>query len=82
MNFLRRKSLHVSINSAIRSEKTSKDRMRKLLLGPIRSAGTKGKDALYFALKDTEACLIEDLEQQWTNLDIFTFNVFIYVLSN
>lgn len=50
--------------SAIRAEKTSENRMRKLLLGPIRSAGTKGKDALYFALKDTEACLIEDLEKQ------------------
>ncbi|XP_050988174.1 apoptosis-associated speck-like protein containing a CARD isoform X1 [Labeo rohita] len=50
--------------SAICAEKTSQEKMRKLLMGPIKSAGIKGKDSLYKALKDTERCLIEDLEGQ------------------
>lgn len=57
--------------SAICAEKTSQEKMRKLLMGPIKSAGIKGKDSLYKALKDTERCLIEDLEGQWTNLAFF-----------
>ncbi|XP_073702816.1 apoptosis-associated speck-like protein containing a CARD isoform X2 [Garra rufa] len=48
----------------IRAEKTSQNQMRELLMGPIKSAGIKGKDALYKALKVTERCLIEELEGQ------------------
>ncbi|XP_059424385.1 apoptosis-associated speck-like protein containing a CARD isoform X2 [Carassius carassius] len=51
-------------NETIQAEKTSQIKMRKLLMGPIKSAGTKGKDALYSALKDIEPRLIEDLESQ------------------
>lgn len=72
------------VYSNIRAEKTPQIKMRELLMGPMKSAGTKGKDALYKALKDIESCLIEDLERQWKRLDIFTFNVFYlaYLLSN
>ncbi|KTF80598.1 hypothetical protein cypCar_00024794 [Cyprinus carpio] len=52
------------VYSNIRAEKTPQIKMRELLMGPMKSAGTKGKDALYKALKDTESCLIEDLERQ------------------
>uniref|UniRef100_A0A8C1VD41 PYD and CARD domain containing n=1 Tax=Cyprinus carpio TaxID=7962 RepID=A0A8C1VD41_CYPCA len=52
------------VYSNIRAEKTTQIKMRELLMGPMKSAGTKGKDALYKALKDTESCLIEDLERQ------------------
>ncbi|XP_043116784.1 apoptosis-associated speck-like protein containing a CARD [Puntigrus tetrazona] len=48
--------------SDIRSEKTSQSKMRLLLSGPIKSAGRKGKEALYKALKKVEPCLTEDLE--------------------
>lgn len=72
------------VYSNIRAEKTPQIKMRELLMGTMKSAGTKGKDALYKALKDTESCLIEDLERHWKRLDIFTFNVFYlaYLLSN
>ncbi|XP_052435606.1 apoptosis-associated speck-like protein containing a CARD isoform X1 [Carassius gibelio] len=49
-------------NETIQAEKTSQKKMRNLLMGPIKSAGTKGKDALYSALKEIEPCLMEDLE--------------------
>lgn len=52
------------VYSNIRAEKTPQIKMRELLMGTMKSAGTKGKDALYKALKDTESCLIEDLERQ------------------
>lgn len=48
--------------SAIRAEKTSQTKMRDLLMGPIKSAGTKGKDLLYAALKKSNPLLIEELE--------------------
>ncbi|XP_067305549.1 apoptosis-associated speck-like protein containing a CARD [Pseudorasbora parva] len=50
--------------SNIRSEKTPQNKMRMLLTGPIRSAGTKGKDALYQALMEIEPILMEDLGAQ------------------
>ncbi|XP_018954193.1 apoptosis-associated speck-like protein containing a CARD isoform X2 [Cyprinus carpio] len=48
----------------IHAENTSQKKMRKLLMGPIKSAGTRGKDVLYKALKDVEPCLTEELESQ------------------
>uniref|UniRef100_A0A673MGA4 PYD and CARD domain containing n=1 Tax=Sinocyclocheilus rhinocerous TaxID=307959 RepID=A0A673MGA4_9TELE len=50
--------------SNIRAEKTSTIKMRELLMGPIKSAGTRGKDGLYKALKFIEPCLTEELEHQ------------------
>ncbi|KAK7146953.1 hypothetical protein R3I94_009713 [Phoxinus phoxinus] len=50
--------------SAIRAEKTAHVKMRALIMGPIRSAGTKGKDHLYEALKKSNVLLIEELEAQ------------------
>lgn len=48
----------------IRAVKTKPNKMRELLMGPIKSAGTKGKDALYEALKESEPLLIQELEDQ------------------
>ncbi|XDV40720.1 hypothetical protein PO909_009744 [Leuciscus waleckii] len=48
--------------NAIRAEKTPQAKMRELLMGPIKSAGTKGKDILYAALKNSNVFLIEELE--------------------
>ncbi|XP_077071025.1 apoptosis-associated speck-like protein containing a CARD isoform X3 [Siphateles boraxobius] len=48
--------------SNISNEKTPQTKMRELLNGPIKSAGTKGKDLLYEALKKSNAYLIVDLE--------------------
>ncbi|KAK2902702.1 hypothetical protein QQF64_010462 [Cirrhinus molitorella] len=48
--------------NAIRAERIPQNKMRELLTGPIKSAGNKGKDALYKALQTTERCLVEDLE--------------------
>ncbi|XP_051720734.1 apoptosis-associated speck-like protein containing a CARD isoform X2 [Ctenopharyngodon idella] len=50
--------------SNIRAEKTKPNKMRELLMGPINSAGTRGKDALYQALKKSDPLLVEDLESQ------------------
>lgn len=50
--------------STITAEKTPQEKMRKLFMGPIKSAGTRGKDALYKALKEAEPCLTEELESQ------------------
>uniref|UniRef100_A0A673FMJ1 Apoptosis-associated speck-like protein containing a CARD n=1 Tax=Sinocyclocheilus rhinocerous TaxID=307959 RepID=A0A673FMJ1_9TELE len=61
---LDKKVITEEVYSNIRAEKTPQIKMRELLMGPIKSAGTKGKDALYKALKDTDVCLIEDLEHQ------------------
>ncbi len=64
--------------STIFAERTSQEKMRKLFMGPIKSAGARGKDALYKALKEVEPILTEELESQWKSLDIFTFNVFLF----
>ncbi|XP_016137633.1 apoptosis-associated speck-like protein containing a CARD [Sinocyclocheilus grahami] len=61
---LDKKVITEEVYSNIRAEKTPQIKMRELLMGPIKSAGTKGKDALYNALKDTDVCLLEDLEHQ------------------
>lgn len=50
--------------STIRAEKTPQSKMRELFIGPIKSAGIRGKDALYKALKEVEPCLTEELERQ------------------
>lgn len=49
---------------SIRNEKTSQKKMRELLIGPIKSAGTRGKDALHQALRQSEPHLTEELERQ------------------
>lgn len=48
----------------IRAEKTPQTKMRELIMGPIKSAGTTGKDLLYEALKKSNVYLIQDLEGQ------------------
>ncbi|XP_058603835.1 apoptosis-associated speck-like protein containing a CARD isoform X2 [Onychostoma macrolepis] len=49
---------------SIHNEKTSQKKMRELFMGPIKSAGTRGKDALHQALRQSEPHLTEELERQ------------------
>lgn len=58
---LQKKVISVEDYSNIRAERTKQDMMRELLTGPINSAGTRGKDALYQALKESEIFLIQEL---------------------
>ncbi|XP_048007822.1 apoptosis-associated speck-like protein containing a CARD [Megalobrama amblycephala] len=61
---LQKKVISVEDYSNIRAEKTKPNKMRELLTGPINSAGARGKDALYQALKKSEIFLIQELEAQ------------------
>ncbi|XP_065154777.1 apoptosis-associated speck-like protein containing a CARD [Paramisgurnus dabryanus] len=45
----------------IRAKATNQHRMRELLSGPLKSAGTAGKDALYDALMESENFLMKEL---------------------
>nr|XP_055066982.1 apoptosis-associated speck-like protein containing a CARD [Misgurnus anguillicaudatus] len=47
----------------IRAIAISQDKMRELYSGPLRSAGTAGKDALYDALMESERFLMEELKK-------------------
>ncbi|XP_059364626.1 apoptosis-associated speck-like protein containing a CARD [Carassius carassius] len=53
---LDKKVITEEVYSNIRAKKNPRIKMRELLMGPMKSAGTKGKDAL-LALKDIEFSL-------------------------
>ncbi|XP_056332050.1 apoptosis-associated speck-like protein containing a CARD isoform X5 [Danio aesculapii] len=46
----------------IRTKETPQKKMRELLTGPITSAGNKGKEILYEALRENNRFLMDDLE--------------------
>ncbi|ROL41354.1 Apoptosis-associated speck-like protein containing a CARD [Anabarilius grahami] len=61
---LQKKVISLEDYTNIRAEKTKPNKMRELLTGPINSAGSRGKDALYQALKKSESFLFQELEAQ------------------
>lgn len=61
---LQKKVIYQETYDDVAALRTKQDQMRSLYSGPLTSAGVRGKDFFYEALRELEPFLVEDLENQ------------------